>query len=167
MNSSNEIARSEGWYVAKWSALAWLETIIKSIAILIGIIALINALSNGSFELPSGTLLVQFILLGILSLGLMAAIIDRLSRREIVSMVFVIFNNLGHWGMLFALVFVPGPGALLVYFSVLMFLGDLVKLVSFNIDNFTLAGVTQGTLYGLTSIYIVGYALIIILGWLV
>ena len=167
MTRENETLGSEGWYIAKWSPLAWLETIIKSIAILIGIAALANALSNGTFELPSGVRLAQFVVLGIRCLGLVAGIFDRLSRREIVSMVFVLFNNLGHWGLLIALAFVPPPIALLVYFSVLMLAGDLVKLASFKVDNFTQSGVSPATLYGLTGFYIVGYAILLALEWLV
>jgi hypothetical protein len=166
MTGENEAMGSEGWYIAKWSPLAWLETLIKFIAILIGIAALANALSNGTFELPSGLRLVQFVVLGILCLGLVAAIFDRLSRREIVSMVFVLFNNLGHWGLLIALAFVPRPAALLVYFSVLMVGGDLVKLASFKADNFTQSGVSPATLYALTGFYIVGYAILLVLEWL-
>ncbi len=165
MTGNNQAPRSEEWHIAKWSSLAWLETIIKSIAILIGIAALVNALSNGTFELPSGVQLAQSVVLGILSLGLVAAIFDRLSRRDIVSMVFVIFNNLGHWGMLIALAFIPGPAALLVYFSVLMLVGDLVKLASFKMDKFSLSGVSSTTLYGLTGFYVVGYAILLMLGW--
>lgn len=167
MTGNNEAPRSEGWHVAKWSTLAWLETIIKSIAILIGIAALVNALSNGTFELPSGVQLAQSVVLGILSLGLVAAIFDRLSRRDIVSMVFVIFNNLGHWGMLIALAFIPGPAELLVYFSALMLVGDLVKLASFKVDNFSQSGVSSTTLYALTGFYAVGYAIIMVLECLV
>lgn len=166
MRGGDETLRNEGWHVAKWSTLAWLETIIKGIAILIGILALVNSI-NGSFEFPSGVQLVQFIVLGILSLGLVAAIFDRISRREIVSMIFVIFNNLGHWSILAALAFVPGPGVLLVYFSALMLIGDLVKLASFKIDHFSQAGVSTSTLYALTSFYVIGYALLLILVWLV
>ena len=165
MTGNNQAPRSEEWHVAKWSSLAWLETIIKSIAILIGIAALVNALSNGTFELPPGVQLAQSVVLGILSLGLVAAIFDRLSQRDIVSMVFVIFNNLGHWGMLIALAFIPGPAALLVYFSVLMLVGDLVKLASFKMDKFSLSGVSSTTLYGLTGFYVVGYAILLMLGW--
>jgi hypothetical protein len=166
MTGGNEAYRSEGWHVAKWSTLAWIETIVKAIAILIGVVALVNSF-HGSFEFPTGSRLVQFIVLGILSLGLIAAIFDRLSRREIVSMVFVVFNNLGHWGMLVALAFIPGPGTFLVYFSALMLVGDLVKLASFKIDNFTQSGVSSATLNGLTSFYLIGYAVLLILAWLV
>ena len=167
MTGENEALGSGGWYIAKWSPLAWLETIIKPIAILIGIAALVNALSYGTFELPSGLRLAQFVVLGILCLGLVAAIFDRLSGREIVSMVFVLFNNLGHWGLLIALAFVPRPAALLVYFSVLMLGGDLVKLASFKVDNFTQPGVSPATLYALTGFYVAGYAILLVLDWLV
>ena len=166
MTGKNETLNADGWHVAKWSTLAWLETIIKSAALLIAITAFVNTLSSGIFEFPSGIRLVQSVVLGILSLGLVAAIFDRLRRREIVSMVFVIFNNIGHWGMLTALAFIPGPAAALVYFSALMLVGDLVKLVSFKVDDFTQSGVSSATLYGLTSFYVAGYAILLVLTWL-
>jgi len=42
------------WYVASWPPLAWLETGIKLVAIVVGLVALIQALSSGVFALPSG-----------------------------------------------------------------------------------------------------------------
>jgi len=147
MTEEIETRSSVRWHFAKWSLLAWLETIVKTIAILFAIVALVNALSSGIFQLPSGVRLAQSIVLGILSLGLVAAIFDRFSRHEIVSMIFVIFNNLGHWGMLIAFTFIPGPAALLVCFSALMLVGDLVKLASFKLDNFTQSGVSLTILY--------------------
>jgi hypothetical protein len=39
----------------------------------------------------------------VLSLGLLVAIYDRILEREIIAMVFVILNNLGHWGITAAL----------------------------------------------------------------
>jgi len=56
----------------------------------------VQALAGGAFGLPNGVRLVQWIVLAILSLGLVAAIFDRLAGREIVAMAFVLLNNLGH-----------------------------------------------------------------------
>jgi hypothetical protein len=76
--------------------------------------------------LPRGVRLAQFVIQAILSLGLVAAIFDRLIERELVAMVFVAFNNLGHWGVVAALASEPGPGSLLIAFCTLMLIGDLV-----------------------------------------
>jgi hypothetical protein len=113
MNQEPSSSSARRWHVAPWPPLAWLETGIKLVAIVVGIVALIQALSAGNLSLPSGLRLVQFAILALLSLGLVAAIFDRIVEREIVAMVFVLLNNLGHWGMVFALATMPGPGALL------------------------------------------------------
>jgi hypothetical protein len=165
MSQKQAIVRKE-WHVASWPALAWLETAIKLSALILGIAALIQALSNGVFGLPGGLQLAQFIILALLSLGLVAAILDRFAEREIVAMIFVVINNLGHWGMVVALASIPGPGGLLVGFAGLMLLGDLVKLVFLQAHNFTVRDTPRAVLYGLTLVYVIGYLAILVLEWL-
>lgn len=161
----NETARQEpkGWHVTSWPPLAWLETVIKVVALVLGIVALGQALSGGAFAWPGGLRLAQLITLALLSLGLVAAIFDRLAEREIVAMAFVILNNLGHWGMTLALVTEPGPGGLLPGFAALMLLGDLVKLVFLRKHDFSVRDTPKAALYGLTSVYVVGYLVILLL----
>lgn len=160
--SSQEPERKE-WHVAEWSPLAWLETGIKAIALALGIAAGVRALSGGGLMLPGGLRLAQLIVQGLLSLGLIAAIFDRLVEREIVAMIFVIVNNLGHWGMLLALASEVGPGRLLFGFAGLMLLGDLVKLgFLMGHPEFTVRDTPRSALYGLTLFYVVGYVLILI-----
>jgi hypothetical protein len=149
--------------VAQWPPLAWLETALKLGAIVIGIVALAQALTGGTFALPGGLRLAQLIILALLSLGLVAAILDRIAEREIVAMVFVLLNNLGHWGMVIALAAVPGPGVLLVAFAALMLAGDLVKLAFLKTSDFTVRDTPPVVLFGLTSVYVVGYLVILLL----
>lgn len=163
MNDKSTGRPARGWHVAKWPPLAWLETVIKLAAIVIGIIALVQAQSSGTYGLPSGWRLAQFIILALLSLGLVAAIFDRLAEREIVAMVFVLLNNLGHWGMVVALASEPGPGWMLVAFAALMLLGDLAKIVFLRVHNFSVRDTSQAVLYALTSVYAVGYLVILLL----
>ncbi len=151
------------WHVAAWPPLAWLETVIKLIALAIGIVTLIGALSDGAFELPSGIRLGQWIVLALLSLGLVAAIADRIIEREIVAMVFVIVNNLGHWGMVIALAAVPGPGAALVAFCALMLTGDLVKVAFLRVHHYTTRDTPPAVMLGLTLFYAAGYGVILVL----
>ena len=158
---SNEPTKKR-WHVSSWPLLAWLETVIKLAALVLGIVALVQALSGGTFALPGGLRLVQLVILAFLSLGLVAAIFDRLAEREIVAMAFVVLNNLGHWGMVVALATEPGPGWLLPAFAALMLLGDLVKLVFLRVHDFGVRDTPQAVLYGLTSVYVVGYLVILL-----
>jgi hypothetical protein len=113
--------------------------------------------------LPSGLRLAQLVILAFLSLGLVAAIFDRLVEREIVAMVFVILNNLGHWGMVVAMASKPGPGALLTAFAGLMLAGDVVKLVFLRIHDHSVRDTPRAVLYGLTLVYVAGYLVILLL----
>ena len=61
--------KPEDWYIASWSLLAWLETLIKSVALAAGILAFINALAIGEYVFPSGDLLSLVIILLVLALG--------------------------------------------------------------------------------------------------
>ena len=150
------------WHIAKWPALAWLETIIKLVALIIGISAGMNALVGGEFAFPTGAKLVQFIILIILSLGLVTAIFDRIADREIIAMIFVVLNNLGHWGMVLGL---AAASEHLLWFASFMLLGDLVKLLFIRVNHFTARDFSPRILYALTLFYVGGYALLILLEW--
>jgi hypothetical protein len=156
---SNANNSPSSWHIASWPLLAWAETIIKLVALVVGITAGLNAFS-ADLSFPSGLHLAQFIILTILALGLVAAIYDRFTDREIVAMVFVVLNNLGHWGMVLGLTV---NSERLLLFATLMLLGDLVKLVFIRVHHFTVRDYSPRVLYGLTLFYVAGYALIILL----
>jgi len=86
------------WHVGNWSALGWLETVIKAAAFVAGISALLSALSGGTFTTPTGGRLVQVLVLGFAALALTGAIVERYMQREIIAMVFVLVNNGGALG---------------------------------------------------------------------
>ena len=151
------------WHVARWPMLAWLETIIKLAALIVGITAGIIAISDGSLTFPSGIRLAQFIILALLSLGLVGAIFDRLADKEIVAMIFVVINNLGHWGMILGL---AAGSARLLPFAALMLLGDLVKIWFIRAHSFTVRDFAPRILYALTLFFVAGYGLLILLEWM-
>jgi len=153
---------SKKWHVAKWPPLAWLETGLKLVASVIGVVALVQALVASSFRWPAGLRLVQFGVLVLLSLGLVAAIWDRYLEREVVAMVFILLNNLGHWGMVVSLASRPGPGWLLLAFVLLMLAGDAIKLVFLQWQDFSVRDTPRVMLFGLTSSYIVGYLVVLL-----
>jgi hypothetical protein len=165
-NVQDSDQRTMGWHVAHWPPLAWLETIVKLAALGIGIAALAAALGGLEFALPAGPRLAQFVVLSVLSVGLIAAIADRIAEREIVAMGFVIINNVGHWGMLLSLMTPAGPGGLLVPFAGLMLVGDLVKVVFIRVHEFQVRDTPRSVLYGLTLFYVAGYAALLALEFL-
>jgi hypothetical protein len=151
-----------GWHVGRWGPLGWAETAVKGAAQVIGIVALARAAGDPSSD-PGGLLLAQLVILGVLSLGLVAAIADRVMEREIISMAFVIPNNVAHWGMAYALATTPGPGRLLAVFCALMLAGEAIKLAFLARTGYRVRTASPGVVYGLTVFYAAGYAVILVL----
>jgi len=155
------------WHVAAWPLLAWVETAVKLVALGVALAMLIRAAGADAWGLPRGAVLAQWVILIVLSLGLVAAIFDRLQERELVAMGFVVLNNLGHWGVVVAMLAAPGPGWRLPVFCALMLLGDIVKLVFLKVHSYQVRDVPRAALFGLTGFYAVGYAAILLLDLLV
>ena len=146
------------WHVARWGALGWIETVVKSLAFLCAYLALSTSITTG-WSAPDRVRIVELVLIGIATLGLLAAIGDRLLEREIVAMVFVCFNNLAHLALLASLVTTDGPGRLLTAFAVLMMCGELVKLRFLYSTGFTVRNTAVSVVIGLTAAYALVYAL--------
>jgi len=157
------VRTGRGWYVAKMSRLEWLETVFKLSAIACGLSAFTMSFAPAALALPTGPRLAQVIILGIISLGLLGAIMERLDQREIGAMVFVLLNNLGHWGMLLAVLSNPGSSVLIIPFSALMLAGDGTKLAFFASTDFTVRNAPKASLLTVIAFFAAGYAAILIL----
>jgi len=164
MKEEKEKNISSGWHLYNWTFLGWLETGIKAVALIIAMWAFWSSRVSQVWMIPSGIPLVQWIVLGVLSLGLSAAIFNRWQNKEIVSMIFVLFNNLGHWGMLLALLRNTG-WAILPIFTFLMLLGDLMKVIFLRQQRYTEKNIPTHIFVKLTLIFVVGYGLIGLLSW--
>jgi len=158
----SEAPAARSWHVGEWSGLAWLETTLKVAGIAVGIAALMTALDHPA-DGASGVRLAGTIILAVLSLGLVAAIADRVADREVVGVVFILGMNVGHWAMTVALARDPDIGGLLLAFAGLMLAGDLVKLAFLATSDFTVRSVPPAVVYGLTSVYAVGYVVLIVI----
>lgn len=152
------LREAAGWHVARWGRLGWIETGVKSLAFLCAYVALASSITTG-WSAPGGVRIVELVLVGVATLGLLAAIGDRLLEREIVAMVFVCFNNLAHLALLGSLVTTDGPGRLLTAFALLMMCGELVKLGFLYSTGFTVRNTPVSVVIGLTVAYAIVYAL--------
>lgn len=150
------------WHVGEWGPLGWLETVLKTAGIGVGVAALVSATTR-SADGPGGARLAEVVVLGVLCLGLLAALADRYADREIVGMVFIAGMNVGHIAMLIALARDAHVGGFLVAFALLMLAGDLVKLVFLATTGFTVRSVPRGVVYGLVGLYVVGYVALIVM----
>lgn len=154
---------NKNWHIENWHLLGWIETIIKSLAILIGIYAFFLGIKKSGFlninSLPS----IQVVIFLILSVGLLLAIINRYQKKDIISMVFIIFNNWAHWGLLYAIF--KGINIKFLYsFVLLMLAGDIVKIVFLKKYNYSEGDISSKYFNYLTWIYVGGYLFIILFG---
>jgi len=148
------------WHVARWSAPAWAETGIKLAAVGVALRALGGA---SPADYWTGPALATFGILALLSLGLLAAIWDRLVEREVVAAVFVVLNNVGHWSALARLAGTRSLTASLGAFTALMLAGDLIKVITIRKEGIAVRGASSNVLVALTSLYAAGYAAILVL----
>jgi len=102
-----------------------------------------------------------------MSVGLFGAIFERLDQREIGSMVFVLLNNLGHWGLLLALASGLSGSGLVIAFSALMLSGDSTKLAFFATSEFTIRNAAKALVLTVISLFALGYAITLALGFFV
>jgi len=157
------IANQKTWHIDRWPLLAWIETVIKLVAFIFSFYAILSTIPTLSLVSPSGKNIALIIIQGVLSLGLVAAIFDRLQEKEIVAMLFVIFNNLAHWSAFILLFDNQPPFYLISIFWAAMLLGDLVKIVFLYVHNFTVRDTPKIAMVGLTGFYVLGYSLLLVL----
>lgn len=161
-------AARKGWYIGQWGALGWAETIVKLAAHVVAFIALLYAIFYSTYTIPQGGRFIEVVVLAILALGLTLAIVDRVIQREIISIVFILINVAAHWGMVYALMTQPGPGAALPIFALLMAIGDIIKLRFFSLTDFvthTYPGVPRSALFALVLTSIAAYTILMLLGF--
>jgi hypothetical protein len=151
-----------GWHVGKWGPLGWAETVLKSAGVIVGIGALV-AVRGAEADWAPGWRLAQVVVLGLLCVGLVAAIADRLAERELVGIVFIVAMTVGHLCMTLALARADDLGLYLVAFCVLMIAGDLIKLVFLRTTGFRVRDIDPAVVHGLVITYLVGYAVVLAL----
>jgi hypothetical protein len=150
------------WHVGDWGPLGWAETALKSAGVLVGIGALLAAL-DGDRDGASGARLAAVAILGVMSLGLVAGIADRLASREAVGFAFILAMVAGHVAMTVALARDGDLAGALAAFAALMLAGDLVKLVFLRTTGFRVRDLPPAVVYGLTTAYALGYVALLVI----
>jgi len=162
MNSNYLENPQGGWFVARLGPWEWLETLVKLGAVGMALWGLSVSVAEGWSPGFHGRT-AQIVILGVASLGILAAVVDRLITRELISMAFVVANNAGHWGMTMALVGGLGGGVPLVLFCSAMLAGDLAKLAFFARSGLTVRDAPRAVVLGGTGLFAVGYLVVLLL----
>jgi len=121
------VTDSTTWHIANWGTLGWLETGLKAIGIIAGMIAFSQTTTTDAIQVDNIPHGVAIALLGIMTLFVAGAILLRLSQREVISIIFAITNTLGHAGMLYFIIYMPTDSLLPVIFAISYVLGEFVK----------------------------------------
>lgn len=152
-----------GWYLAKMNRLEWLETVFKLSAVGCGIAAFATGFSLDELSISGGWRLLQVIVLGIISIGLLGAIWERFGQQEIGAMLFVLLNVLGHWGLLLALFGDLENSSLVIAFSSLMITGEITKFTFFATSSFTIRGSPRTLVLAVVFMFMAAYSVILAL----
>lgn len=162
--SEDPAAAVRRWHVDRWPPLSKAETLIKLAAFGFAYTGFATSIARATVPIAQDTRsLAQVAILGVLALGLVVAVWDRWQRREVVSMVFVLLNAPAHGLLLVALLRGAAADFWLFFFATLMFLGDLVKAVSFYVPPPPVRDLSPAAGTALTGIYALGYAAILAL----
>jgi hypothetical protein len=155
-------ARTGSWHWANWGPLGLLETVLKGAAFLVAYAAVLRA-ANSSLALPNGKTAIEVMLLGLAEAGLLAAIWDRVTEREVTALIFVVANNAAHLALIWALCTVAGAGVAVWVFALLMLAGELVKIVFLRTTGFTVRAYSTRLVLALTGVYAATYAAVLAL----
>lgn len=140
------LASSDGWWLNRWPLLGWLETFVKIGAWCFVPLIAVPSASHVPIESFSPAFFVQTLIMGVASILLAAAILDRMFYREVISMIFVFPNTWAHWTVLNAMMFGGRTAVNVPYLRIfcwLMFAGDIVKLIFFAVHDFSIALVAK------------------------
>ena len=153
----------KNWHVAPMAPLEKLETGLKVIAMVVAAVVFFQTRSSSGVVDLAGPVAVQSRIVRIMAIGLAIAILDRLQQRELVSVVFVVFNDLAHWGMYFALASGIAAVAGVVAYCALMMAGDIAKIAFFATADYTVRGIPKPLLLGGVAAFVVAYAVVLVL----
>lgn len=154
--------QAQGWTVKNWGTWGWVETIVKVVAFIVGIIAFIGSLSSSGFTVGGHPHLAAVILLGLLTLIGLGLMGFRFSQREIVSTAFAIASFVGHGALLLALLREPTLVTLPILFGVIFIVGQLVKYLFLQTTGFTEPGQTPRSMLIANTVLTVPYILLIV-----
>lgn len=164
----HSLLSSNGWWLNRWPFFGWLETFVKIAAWCFVPYIILDAPVRVDVKQMSASFAIETSIMLIASALIAAAIIDRMVYREIISMIFVFPNNWAHWKVSMAMLRYGRNGINVRFmriFCMLMFAGDVVKLLFFAVNDFSLLSVARYVLYALVTLFVLFYLMVLLLDY--
>ncbi|MBW4437681.1 MAG: hypothetical protein KME04_11135 [Pleurocapsa minor GSE-CHR-MK-17-07R] len=152
-------AAPTGFHIRNWGTLGWIETGLKVVAIIFGLLAFFNS-GSGDLVIGGNQNIVAVAVLALMTLIMIGVFFVRFSAKEIVSIVFGLFNALGHAGLLIALLRTPEASGYGILFGIFMVLGEVVRARYFQVSGYTEGGMSTARMVMASRSFLVIYALI-------
>ncbi len=156
-------AQVQGWHTVEWGTWGWAETILKLIAIVLGILAFFGSNAASDLVIGGNPHLAAVILFALLTLFSVGQVGIRYTQKETVSMIFAVLNFLGHAALLIALLRVPTDLTLPILFGVFYTLGGIVKVQFMRVTGYTEGGADSPTMIRVAAIMALPYLVFVIL----
>ena len=153
----------KSWHVAPMARLEKLETGLKVAAMVVAAVVFLQTRDVSPAGDMVGNVAIQSRIVRIMAIGLAIAVLDRLQQRELVSITFVVFNDLAHWGMYFALSSGVASIVGVVAYCALMIAGDIAKIAFFATTDYTVRGAPKPLLLGGVAAFVVAYGAVLVL----
>jgi ABC-type cobalamin transport system permease subunit len=157
------------WRCRKYGPLMWMETLIKLLAVGVGIASL-SIYDNTDYGY-NGTRLAQCIIMAIVGAGIIALTAQRVLDKELFALGFIILVLVGHWIMTLITFLSKDPASFLFVYVFLMILGEYVRMMYiFLEENLDMRFLNKPILMGISGVFIVLYIVVMIIQvvkWLV
>lgn len=154
----------KGFYVGSWGAWGWIETGIKAVAIAVGVAAFFATSGAGGLIVGGNPELAALALMAGLTLNPLISLAIRIGQKEIISIVFTVFNLLGHVGMLLALARDPETARTFgLAFAAIYTLGELAKMRFLQVSGYTELGLDNSGMVNGVRVVAAAYALLAVL----
>jgi len=154
--------QTQGWHVGKWGTYGWLETIARGIGIGLAFVALALSTLGRDMTISGNSELAAVILLALLTLLWTGVLYMRYQQREIIAMIFGIFNALGHAALLIALLKLPEQNVLAIGFAIAYIVAELIKRVFLTTTGYTESGRTPERMLMVSSVFTGVYILLLV-----
>jgi len=150
------------WRCQRYGPLGWMETLVKLIAIGVGVASL--SIYSNADKVLSTLRIVQIVFMAIIGAVLVAMIVQRVLDKELFALGFIVVHVIGHWIMVLILIQSKNPGAFIFVYCFLMVLGEFIKICFlFLAENIEVKFLTKPILFGISAGFVVGFLIIIIL----
>eukprot|EP01119_Soliformovum_irregulare_P009199 TRINITY_DN22395_c0_g1_i1.p1 TRINITY_DN22395_c0_g1~~TRINITY_DN22395_c0_g1_i1.p1 ORF type:complete len:166 (-),score=34.21 TRINITY_DN22395_c0_g1_i1:63-560(-) len=159
------------WRCQKYGPLGWMETLVRAIAVGVGLASL--SVYNSDTQVLSSYRLAQIVLMAILGGIYVALIVQRVLDKEIFALGFSVFMAVGHWVMtIVTILSLPAKlGPFLFTYALLQALAEYIKIMFLLLaENPEVRFFNKPILLAMCGFFIIIYLVVIIMQvivWLV